>query len=112
MEKDEIEPYYQLRAKEIVDALFDKNYFAEGIKREDMQAVEDLIAYNFQSFAESNLRMIRFNKLKESKAELCIWCGKTYEEHRNEPLPSGAVPKMPCIGLKQYFVKKGKNGAN
>jgi len=46
-------------------------------------------------------------------AKLCVWCGKTYEEHRNEPLPSGAVPKMPCTGLKQYFgkleVRKAKN---
>lgn len=43
--------------------------------------------------------------LKNSKPFKCIWCGKKYEEHRSKPLSSGAVPKMPCLGLKSGFRK-------
>lgn len=37
---------------------------------------------------------------------VCIWCGKTLAEHRDEPLPNGAVPRMPCLGLKSGFFAK------
>jgi len=36
----------------------------------------------------------------------CVWCGKTYEEHRDEPFPNGAVAKTPCGLLKSGFVAK------
>jgi len=34
---------------------------------------------------------------------VCMWCGKTYEGHLDAILPSGAVPRMPCLGLKKNF---------
>ena len=34
---------------------------------------------------------------------LCVWCGKTYDEHANEMDSSGFVPRMPCAGLKSGF---------
>lgn len=36
----------------------------------------------------------------------CVWCGKTYAEHLDEPRDDGAVPRMPCTGLKRYFAPK------
>ncbi len=51
-EEKKTEEYYQIRAKEVVDVLFDKKFFREDVNRDDMQAVEDFVAYNFQSHAE------------------------------------------------------------
>lgn len=79
MDKSEIEPYYQLRAKEIVDALFEKGYFAKEIARNDMQRIEDLIAFNFKSFAETNLSIVGFtNLIKESEAENISTCNHAF----------------------------------
>lgn len=36
----------------------------------------------------------------------CMFCGKLLSEHLDEPLASGAVPKMPCLGLKENFVSR------
>ncbi len=33
----------------------------------------------------------------------CIWCGKTYEEHRDVPFPNDAVAKTPCGLMKRGF---------
>ena len=51
-EKD-IEPYYQNRAKEVVDMLFDGKLFKDKITRDNLNAIENLIAYLFQSDAKS-----------------------------------------------------------
>lgn len=64
--------------------------------------------WNLRKFAEDDNARTATYRANPELAELCVWCGKSYEEHRNEPLPSGAVPKMPCKGLKQYFVKNDK----
>ncbi len=55
-ENKKSQPYYQLRAKEIVDVLFDKNYFKEDVNRDDMQGVEDFIAYTLQSQSEMSVK--------------------------------------------------------
>ncbi|HBI17167.1 MAG TPA: hypothetical protein DDY52_03395 [Candidatus Moranbacteria bacterium] len=44
MEKQKIEPYYQMRAKEIIDGMFSAKVFHEKITRDDMNGFEDLIA--------------------------------------------------------------------
>lgn len=64
---EEIEKYYQLRGQEIVDMLFDKGYIAEGVTRQDLRAVEDLIAYLIQSNVKSGVRSQQLvSKLKET----------------------------------------------
>lgn len=52
-EHNEIEPFYQMRAKEIIDSMYDNKVFSEKMTRDDMQGYEDLIAFLFQSNAKS-----------------------------------------------------------
>jgi hypothetical protein len=47
------EPYYQLRAKEIVDTLYEAKLFRDDFTRDDMKMLEDLIAFNFESYANT-----------------------------------------------------------
>lgn len=54
------EKYYQVRAKTLVDSLFDNGFFKEGITRDKMQAVEDLVAFEYQSSADTAKRLAEF----------------------------------------------------
>jgi hypothetical protein len=47
-----VELFYQLRGKEIVDALYDKGYLNQDVKRSEMREVEDYISFIIQSFCE------------------------------------------------------------
>lgn len=47
-----IEPYYQTQAKNIVDTLFDKGFIREDCSRDDMNAIEELIGFLFQSHCD------------------------------------------------------------
>jgi hypothetical protein len=60
MEDKKIEAYYQIRAKEIIDSMFDCKIFNEKMSRDDMNGFEDLMAFHFQCFAESNRKMADF----------------------------------------------------
>lgn len=51
MTKELKDKYYQGEAKRIVDMMFDNNLFNKELSRDDMQSVEDLIAYYFDSSA-------------------------------------------------------------
>lgn len=62
MEEKTIEKYYQMRAEELVDAMFDKDYFREDVDRGDMQGVEDLLAFVFKSNVESAIKLNELNK--------------------------------------------------
>lgn len=53
-----IETYYQERAKKLVDMLFDGKLFNEKVTRDHMQSVEDLIAFEYQSNADSTKRCL------------------------------------------------------
>lgn len=55
-----IEPYYQARAKHLVDLLFDSGLFNENVTRDKMQAVEDLVAFEYQSSADTAKRLAEF----------------------------------------------------
>lgn len=55
-----IEKYHQVRAKHLIDTLFDKGLFAEGVSRDDMQSVENLIAFEYQSNADSAKKIAEF----------------------------------------------------
>lgn len=60
--KKEIEPYYQKRAEEFIDLLFDKGYFGAEIKRKDMRDVEEFLAFLFQSYTESAVMANNFTR--------------------------------------------------
>ena len=72
MEQDKkIEPFYQMRGKEIVDALFDKGYFREDVDRTSMQGVEDFIAWYIQIQCKSAVKLTELNKsVKENYEEM------------------------------------------
>lgn len=61
-DKKEIEPYYQVQAKQIIDSMFDCKVFNEKITRSDMQGFEDLIAFYFQSHAKTARKCADFTK--------------------------------------------------
>ena len=50
------EPYYQRQAKDFIDTLHDRSYLNPDVKRSEMQQIEDLLAYYFQSQSESAVR--------------------------------------------------------
>ena len=56
----EIEPFYQTQAKQIIDAMFDNKVFNSEMTRDDIQGFEDLIAYYFQSHAETARKCAEF----------------------------------------------------
>lgn len=51
-EKPKIDGYYQAQAKNVVDCLFDKGFLREDVSRDDMNAIEDLIGFLFQSHCD------------------------------------------------------------
>lgn len=57
MNKTEVEPYYQKRAASIVDMLFDSKLFSDELTRKDLQAIEDYIAFEFQSGIDGALKV-------------------------------------------------------
>ena len=62
MEDEKIKPFYQMRGKEIVDALFDKGYFREDVNRASMQDIENFIAWYLQSLCKSAVKLEQLNK--------------------------------------------------
>lgn len=76
MEDKTIEPFYQKRAKEVVDAFYDKRFLADDLSRSDLQSVENVLAHYFQSLCESAVTM----------AELCKR-GRTNKIDPNEGKP-------------------------
>lgn len=61
MEK-EISKHHQDRAKALVDMLFDTKIFKSEITRDDMQAIEDYIAFEFSCYQDSAKRALDFQK--------------------------------------------------
>jgi hypothetical protein len=55
-EPEKVETYYQAQAKNVVDHLFDAKYFHPDITRDGMAAVEELLAFMFQTNAKSAVR--------------------------------------------------------
>ena len=50
------EPYYQRQAKDFIDVVHDRGYFNPDVKRSEMQQIEDLLAFYWQSHAEMAAR--------------------------------------------------------
>jgi hypothetical protein len=68
-EEKKIEPFYQARAKDFVDVLFDKGYFREDVSRDGMNDVEDLLAYFVQSYCESAVKCVLLTKKIKGRKE-------------------------------------------
>ena len=60
---EEIKQCYKNDAKDIVDNLFDIGVFNEKMTRDDMKALEELIAYYFNSNARSVERGLEFSEM-------------------------------------------------
>lgn len=64
--QEDVEEYYQSQGKEIVDSLFNKKVFNQDLTRDDLQSIENLIAFYFQSHANSVKKCaeikLKFNK--------------------------------------------------
>ncbi len=58
---EKVETHYQARAKHLVDTIFDAGLFNDNITRDKMQAVEDLIAFEYQSSADTSKRLADFH---------------------------------------------------
>lgn len=66
--KKEIEIFYQNQAKQIIDTMFDSKVFNEKLTRDNIQGFEDLLAFYFQSQADSVKKCVEFtNSLKNLK---------------------------------------------
>ena len=61
------EEIFRKQAEELVDKLFDNNFFHDNIKRSDMRTIEDIICYFMDSEYTTHVRCQEFiNKVKES----------------------------------------------
>lgn len=60
--EDKISIKNKYDAKNVVDIIFDKGFFREDVCRDDMNAVENLIAYLFQSHESSVERCLKLVK--------------------------------------------------
>ena len=61
-EEKKIGQFYQMRGKEIVDALFDKGYFREDVSRDGLKDIENFIAWYIQIQCKSAVKMAELNK--------------------------------------------------
>jgi len=60
-EKSSIQPFYQARAKDFIDSMFDAKIFAPHITRDIMNGYEDLLASLLQSDGEQKFKIIEMN---------------------------------------------------
>ena len=58
----EIEGFYQSRAKEFIDTLFNKGYIREDVSRDGMKDIEDFLAYVIQSYCQSAAKVALLSK--------------------------------------------------
>ena len=60
-DKGKVDAFYQHRAKETVDMLFDKRFLNDDLDRETVNRLEDFLGWLFQSQAESAVRTAELN---------------------------------------------------
>ena len=66
--EEKIESFYQVRAKEFVDVLFNQEYFRKDVSRDGMKDVENLLAWIFQTQCQSAVKCaLLTKKIKERK---------------------------------------------
>lgn len=59
--------------------------------------------WDSEDILDNILKSVKEGLLKKLPKFYCLWCGKTYGEHRDEPFPDGAAAKTPCGILKTGF---------
>jgi len=62
MNEEKVEGYYQARAKETVDMLYDKGFLDQSVSRESMQHLEDYLAWWVQNSCHSAVRVHDLSK--------------------------------------------------
>lgn len=60
-----IDPYYKRIAVEFVDMMYDTKLINPDVKREDVRALDDYVAYTYQSVYDSAKRQVEFTKKME-----------------------------------------------
>lgn len=68
-DKEKMELYYQKQAAQIVDFLFDNDFFAADLSRDGMQGVEDLLAFYLQTTAKMAAKTAVLVKKFKNKQE-------------------------------------------
>ena len=70
---EKVEPFYQAKAKDFVDVLFDKGYFREDVSRDGMNDIEDLLGWLFQTYCQSAVKCtLIMKKIKERKTDSAV----------------------------------------
>ena len=54
-----VDPYYQRRAKEMVDMFFDGQMFNKSLSRDDLMAIENYLAWEFETTATSSKKITK-----------------------------------------------------
>ena len=60
--EEKVEGFYQIKAKEIVDVLFDKGYFREDVSRDGMNNIEDFLAWILQTQCKMSVKCALLTK--------------------------------------------------
>lgn len=64
-----VEPYYQRRAKDFVDMMYDNKMLSPDFSRDDLQAVEDYVGFLLESAAKSAAKTaVMLHSLKGNKS--------------------------------------------
>ena len=66
MSKEEVEPFYQRKAQELVDMLVDKGFIRNDVSREETRILEDYLGFLFQSDADSATRIANLMRKVQS----------------------------------------------
>ena len=69
---EKIESHLQAKAKYVIDTLFDKGYFNTNIQRDEMNDVENLLAFTYQQVSDDKAHSIEISRrfreiIKEKK---------------------------------------------
>ena len=70
MSDEPVDPYYQNQAKQFINTLHDRGYFCKDVTREEMQLIEDLLAFLYRSHVDMAVKcseMLR--RAKEPKSD-------------------------------------------
>lgn len=63
--EEKVKPEYKSRAKFFVDSLFDNGLLNKDLSRDGLNALEEIVAYEYQSSADSNQRLLEFTSKME-----------------------------------------------
>lgn len=89
---------------QVVAGVIEKRTGRKVDEMTDAEALEAIAAIQVRPVDE----LIEEGRLRagvqEDESAKCVWCGKSYLQHTELPNPNGAVPRMPCMGLRSGFM--------